>query len=252
MTISRIAVVLCVGSLLWGVSAKCFGGEHSEGTVSGFVSVAASGGLLRLSGARLNFTETDGRRFQATTDKLGEYTVVLNDGTYDVSVEVRGMCTIHRPPFFLKRKASVRFNFKMVVCPFVDYVTVPSTPTNGAISDTSGSPGSMYYREDRVAFGADSTKYLIIAYGMSEKEQGRVRYEHYRSPFSDAPGDLPIFISFGTYTVEAAKAESDEGTRTLHARGDVSISDGSGSPPATLACVSLSLQDSPPKISPCK
>jgi hypothetical protein len=213
----------------------------------------------------VEFRSADGdgleRKVATVTNAIGEYTVLLEPGlAYAVTVAARGFCPAHRPSFRLTQGSAVSFDFTLTIqCPG-DLTVVEDPGVVGALDKESSddayfayfASGIPYYFEEDIA-RAESRRAgnLIIAFGTRRKGHDRVEYASL--PIKGHPETrLPVSISFGTYTVRADKAVLDRKSWVLTAEGNVSVEDGSNSPPVASSCLTLQLADSELRPQPCR
>jgi len=123
--------------------------------------------------------------------------------------------------------------------------------------DAAGIPDAYFdstiphYYEESFSLGKSHHRTLIIAFG--KRRKGYVLIEYTPLPSREHPEyRLPVTISFGTYTLKADGAMLDRRTRVLRAEGHVYVADGTDSPPHTVSCVALQLDDTEPKLQPCQ
>jgi len=150
---------------------------------------------------------------------------------------------MHRPSFLPKAGANLR----------LDCLTVPPTfitrPTNDP-AHQHPDPKLPYRDEETIAVGKPPES-LIIAFGILRKGKSRITYGSL--PITGYRGkSLPVIISLDTYTMHADSATLERKSRVLKAEGNVSIADGSDSPPKLADCVILKLDHSNPKPQRCQ
>ncbi len=220
--------------------------------ISGAVSVFSGDPPARLADAKIVFQDADGPAVETVTNPKGEYTASVTPGhDYSVSVTSKGFCPVHRPAFRLSPGSTVRFDFTItLLCP--GDRTVSSTDHDKAAEDDAyfNSP-IPYYFEESVALGKSHLRTLIIAFGKRTKK-GDAQVEYFPLPSREHSNvRLPVTMAFDTYTVKADRAVLDRRTRVLSAKGNVSVADGTDSPPRTAACLMVPLDDAEPRVHPC-
>ncbi len=99
-----------------------------QGAVSGSVSVLQPN-LTPVYRAKVHFERQEGGAIDVLTGELGKYEAILErEGEYTASVEVKGLCTVHRAPFFWKPGVMLRFDFNMVICPNINLLRCSEKP----------------------------------------------------------------------------------------------------------------------------
>jgi len=228
--------------LLWPVLLLCE--KLPDSKVFGSVMVPVNP-PLKVDGATILFRAHDGTEIRAATNSKGHYETVLESGKeYNVTLSSMGMYTMHRPAFRPATGKSLRF----------DFLTIPATFINRVTNDPAHQRpnATLPYRdEETMAIGKRPAQSLIIAFGILNKGKNRVTYEGL--PIAGYEGKtLPVIISYETYTIHADTATLKQKPRVLKVDGNVSIADGSDSPPKLTNCVMLQLDQSNPKPQQCR
>jgi hypothetical protein len=163
------------------------------------------GVLVDITDARIaNATLTFGsgkHEYWTKTRQDGAYSIELKPGTYTMTVESHGFCTLRRSGFVLQKRTTVRFNLQMWVCPtdteFVRYIEFAEVP------HTHLKP--------------------LILYGERDL---RGEQQQFRGPnaFNDGTGhprQYPAIFTFNLLTVQAREIEYDPTKNSLSASGNV-------------------------------
>jgi hypothetical protein len=212
-------------------------GQNTASVIGSAVLLENRSVTVPTMGVKIAFHGRDGRTVEAITDEKGEYRTILpSDDTYEISVTGTRLCTVHRPAFEPKPGSLFRFDFVVALCRSYDSVDL----------DLYGEQN--HYREERIAFGKNSSRDLILSFGLRQETDGRVRYEPFNISGSTR---LPVTISFGANTVRADTVVLDRETKMFKAEGHVLVADGGTSPPDTESCVMLRFNGPEPLVQPC-
>jgi hypothetical protein len=243
----------CLVVLLTPILSSGAHGQPSRGTiVYGTVVERDSGRDARVQNAVLSFLGSNGVTTEVRADQNGEYSIDLPSGErYSLTVTSRGFCSAHRPPFDAQSERQLKFDVILTTACPKDVVEV---------SGEDGSPSSVetefcaragiYYCEGNIPLSVKGTEDLIIGFGKREKTGHFLKYNP--TPIRGHAGvEIPVTISFGTYTLQAHQASVDEKLKMLRAEGNVSIADGSSSPPRRVPCAIIRLDDPEPQVGPC-
>jgi hypothetical protein len=221
--------------------------DQSGLKISGTVQTLDYGEPARVKGARLEFHRGDGISVEASTNKTGEYELVLPYGhEYSVSVSAKGFCSVHRPKFRpMSGSFALRFDFTITtVCPG-DRVVV------GSPELYFDSPIPSYFEENRSLGHDNLPDQLTISFGKRTSAEHQVRYQPLtvrKHPYTR----IPVTLAYATYTVRADQMVIDERIRLLTAKGNVSIADGSESSPRSVPCATLDLTQAVPQPEVCE
>jgi len=230
------ALASCLSAPSHGAHLESTRPARVLGTVSALVDSPA-----RLVGAHVLF-QGERSTTKAVTNDIGEFETSLEpDESYAIRVEDKGFCTIHRPPIRMKPGSKLRFDFKMVLCPQVNRITVG--PPEAEVQEYP-----IRYYESSVDLGKRKAG-LILAFGTFKKSDGREVYGPL--PLTGKAGSMPVRVAFQTYTIEADSVTIDSSTKTLKADGHVLVVDGGLSPPRSRSCVVLRVSNSNPKVESC-
>jgi hypothetical protein len=203
-----------------------------------------------ITGARVSFVASDGTVEEATTNKRGEYELLLKpDVLYTVTVRSGPTCELHRPEFRPVSGSIIEFDFLIPSeITYVDWEIHGSVPARAKLIRPT--PKVPYCDEEKMSFG-NPPRNLIIWYGIFRAKQDSDIFDSL--PVTRFPGKyLPVTISYQTYTIRADKVEFNKKSQELTATGNVSVADGS-SPESMLApCASMRLGDATPHVRRCE
>jgi hypothetical protein len=195
------AAPLCIALSLLAV-LPLGAAPETGGTVEGVVSDITG---ARIRSATLTF-ENGVHKYTAQTRPDGTYSIKLKSGTYLVSVESSGFCTIRRGAFLLQKHSSLRFNFEMWVCPsdaeFIRFAELNVVP------HTHLKPLVQFGRED---FEGDLQRFR----GPSTNNDGTGHARKY-----------PAVFTFNLFRVQADVILYNPSTRLLIASGNVAWEEG--------------------------
>lgn len=221
-------------------------------TVSGTIATMDYGQRVFVQNVKVRFQDSAGSTLAVTGSETGRYEASLPAGRYTMTVMKTGFCPAHRPVFQVIANSSVEFDFTLttectgdrvaVSCPDVCF----DSPNSDAYFD---SPIPAYF-EEKIPFSNKDSGSVIISFGRRRRTGHIFRY----SPLTikEHPGvNLPVTISFGTYTVKAEEALLDDNLKTMRVLQSVSIADGSSVPPSILSCAVIRLGDRKPKPHSC-
>jgi hypothetical protein len=239
------AIVIFVNLLVLLVMTFRGYGSHAE--LSGIVSTLDYGELARVGNARLQLRNSRGITFTATANELGEYTASLNSG-YDceMTVTAEGFCSVNRPSFPANPDSHLRFDFTLTTdCPG-DGIAVGPDPRDAYFASTI-----PHYFEESIPLSKKTRGSLIVSFGRRVRLDNLLTYAPL--PIRGHPDvQIPVTMSMLTNTVRADRAVLDENTGLLRAEGNVSIADGSSSPPQVVSCAAVRLDDPEPQVRLCQ
>lgn len=221
-------------------------------TVHGTVVERDSGRDARVPKAVLSFLGSNATPSEVSTDENGEYSIDLPSGErYSLTVTGRGFCRAHRPPFEAQSGRKLKFDIILTTACPKDLVGASGEDnTRASIETEFCARAGMYYCEESVPLSVNGTENLIIGFGKRKKTGHFLEYGP--TPIRGHAGvEIPVSISFGTYTLQAHLALVDEKLQKLRVEGNVSIADGSSSSPRIVSCAMVQLDDPEPQVLPC-
>ncbi|MGB8987489.1 MAG: carboxypeptidase-like regulatory domain-containing protein [Candidatus Sulfotelmatobacter sp.] len=244
----------CLVALLTPIlNSDAQGQPLSRGTiVYGAVVERESGRDARVPNAVLSFLGSNGVATEVRADQNGEYSTDLPSGErYFLTVTRRGFCPAHRPSFDARSNRKVKLDVMLTTACPKDLVEVSSEDNAPSSVETEFcARAGIYYCEENIPLSVNGTENLIIGFGKREKTGHLLKYDP--TPIRGHAGaEIPVTISFGTYTLQAHQASVDEKLKMLRAEGNVSIADGSSSPPRLVPCAIIQLNDPEPQVRPC-
>lgn len=229
--------------LLWPPLASC-SEAATDATVSGKITVLSNVSVkVGAAVAKLIFRSADGQEVVAYPDN-GEYEAVLKGGrAYTAALLSYSLCNIQRPLFSVNPGQRLR----------LDFTTTLGKNINFHVEDQHVVPHPSrehpFYDEKTIPVGSDAQNNLIVGFGIVNVGDTWEKYESL--PIGSAGGHLPVTISFDLYTISADTAVLDKTKNILRAEGNVSIADGTGTPPRTASCVMLLLKEAQPHVELC-
>ena len=243
----------CLVALLTPIlNSVAHGRPPSRGTiVYGTVVERDSSGDARVPNAVLSFFSSNGATAEVRADGNGDYSTDLPSGEkYFLTVTSRGFCPAHRPLFDAQSNRKIKFDVMLTTACPKDLVEVSGEDSPSKVETEFCARAGIYYCEENVPLSVNGSENLIIGFGKREKTGDLLKYDP--TPIRGRAGvEIPVTISFGTYTLQAHQASVDEKLKMLRAEGNVSIANGSSSPPRLVPCAIIRLNDPEPQVRPC-
>jgi len=224
--------------------------------ISGRIQLIMGDHTVPLVHARVTVSNVsnDHGEHEAATDKDGQYTVDLPEGTYKMQfVWPDGDCSIvRRPPFRLGAGEHLNFDFVIMYC--------PNTEVKSEVPRDEGNKDG--FRRMNVPFTRQGRRYLeqiipaepgrwpeiIVSFGKYDNQVDEIRYfPMYQRVVKDAPATLPVLplnlpvtVTVDRYTLQAMEVVLDKKTMVFTAKSVVFISDGKSGKMGNYATLSFS------------
>lgn len=210
---------------------------------------------LPVVGARVEVSNVsnDHDEYEAVTDKAGQYTVNLPEGTYKMHFFGQyGDCSVRRPPFRLSAGEHLTFDFVTMLCPFTE--GKPEVPYEEGTKDGFKSMNVPFdrqghrYLEQLIPAKPDHWPEIIVSFGKYDNQADEIRYfPMYQAATKNAPVaiaplplSLPVTVTVDRYTLQAMEVVLDKKTMVFTAKSIVFISDGKDSKVGNRATLSFS------------
>ena len=230
--------------------------QSPTGGVSGTIRLIMNDHTVPLAGATVTVSNVsnDNDKHEAVTDKAGQYTVDLPDGTYKMHFFWRdGDCSIvRRAPFTLSAGDHLNFDFVIMPCPIAD--VKPEVPYEEGDKGGFKSMNVPFagqgrrYLEQLIPAESDRWPEIIVSFGKYDNQADEIRYfPMYQMAPKDAPAttaplplSLPVTVTVDRYTLQAMEVVLNKKTMVFTAKGVVFISDGKSGRMGNYATISFS------------
>ena len=216
--------------------------QSASGGVRGTIRLIMGDHTVPLVGARVTASSVsnDHDEHEAVTDKAGQYTVDLPEGTYKLHFFWQGGdCSIvRRAPFMLSAGEHLNLDFVIMHCPYTEVKSeVPYEERNNGGFKSMNVPFTRQgrrYLEQLIPAERDHWPEIIVSFGKYDNQVDDILYfPMYQAAVKDAPAtapvlplSLPVTVTVDRYTLQAMEVVLDKKTMVFTAKGNVFISDG--------------------------
>lgn len=216
--------------------------QSPTGSISGTIRLIVGYQVVPLVGARIVVSDVsnDHDEHETVTDKAGEYTVDLPEGTYKMHFAwVDGGCSVvRRAPFRLGAGEHFTFDFLTMHC--VSMEAKSEVPREGekieALSNAMNVPFAKQgrrYLEQLILAERDRWPEIVVSFGKYDNRVDEIRYfpmcQGVRMDSATAAPlllSLPVTVTVDRYTLQAMEVVLDKKDMVFTAKGTVFISDG--------------------------
>lgn len=230
--------------------------QSPTGGVSGTIRLIKNDQTVPLVGARVQVSNVsnDHDGHEAVTDKAGQYTVDLPEGTYKMHFFWQdGDCSIvRRPPFRLGAGEHLTFDFVIMYCPNTE--VKPEVPYEEGNRDGFKSMNVPFdkqgrrYLEQLIPAESGHWPEIIVSFGKYDNQADEIRYfpmhqaatKNATVTAAPLPLSLPVTITVDRYTLQAMEVVLNKNTMVFTAKGVVFISDGKSGRVGNWATLSFS------------
>jgi hypothetical protein len=194
----------------------------SDGTLEGLVADHTG---ARISRAAVTLLDQRGQQASRTiTGPDGAYRVAVPPGIYTLTVNAPGFCILHRAPFQVQPRQTVKFNIELPVCPIIDCLPVeveeprpPPPSTDPLLPECED-----IFAEDKIEVSADPEQSLHVELLWGKKhpdaKSGTIRYEGF-----DTGSRLAVILTYDALTIKANEIQVTRDPVVFKARGKVTI-----------------------------
>ena len=229
--------------------------QPPAGGVGGTIRLIMGDRVVPLVDAKVTVSNAfnDHDAHEAVTDKAGQYTVDLPEGTYKMHFFWHdGDCSIgRRPPFRLVAGEHLNFDFVTTHCPNTEVkAEVPYEVANRDGFKAMTVPFARQGRrhlEQLIPAERDHWPEIIVSFGKYDNQPDEIRYFPLLhgvgiGPATTAPLllSLPVTVMVDRYTLQALELVLDKKAMVFTAKGHVFISDGKSGKMGNYATLSFS------------
>jgi len=229
--------------------------EPPIGGVSGTIRLILNDHTVPLVDARVVVSDVSNEHdeHEAVTDKAGQYTIELSEGTYKMHFFWRDSdcSTVRRAPFTLSAGEHLTFDFIIMHCPNSEVKPeVPYEEGDGGGFKSMNLPFARQgrrYLEQLIPAERDHRPEIIVSFGKYDNQVDEIRYfPMYQAARNGSAASaplaltLPVTVTVDRYTLQALEVVLNKKTMVFTAKGHVFISDGKSGRMGNYATLSFS------------
>lgn len=186
-------------------------------------STELDGTVIDMNGARLPKADIDavsirGEKYVTQTTDDGTYAFLVPPGVYRIRASRSGFCEARRAAVALTGQATLKFNFQLFICPYLDV-----KPSDDSTYVPMADPTPRYHVEEVGPVIPNGLRPLI-SYGKRESEGNSI---HYSSLVIDSR-QFPVIYTYDLITVTADNLVYSTMDSSLRGAGHVVWQDAAG------------------------